>query len=184
MNKKWKFGKRTMSSAAAVVLGGLVFGTLRLASPAAKLSTAEVKRKEFVDYLEVKGEVKALHSAIITAPYGAGDLQIVKLATNGAKVKKGDLLVEFDNTTMKQKLAQDQSTLKSAEAEIQQSRAAAGWAHSLQAGGPGMARCRHRRASRPVHSKDFGAYRRSGEGAVESWADRDGTRRSCPRRKL
>ncbi len=94
MNKKWKFGKRTMSGAAAVVLGGLVFGTLRLASPAAKLSTAEVKRKEFVDYLEVKGEVKAL-------------------------------LVEFDNTTMKQKLAQDQSTLKSAEAEIQQSRAAA-----------------------------------------------------------
>src|SRR5205807_5699952 len=52
-------------------------------------------------------------------------LQIVKLATNGAKVKKGDVLVEFDNTTMKQKLAQDQSTLKSAEAEIQQSRAAA-----------------------------------------------------------
>src|SRR5437762_9335512 len=125
MNKKWKFGKRTMSGAAAVVLGGLVFGTLRLASPAAKLSTAEVKRKEFVDYLEVKGEVKALHSAIITAPYGAGDLQIVKLATNGAKVKKGDVLVEFDNTTMKQRLAQDQSTLKSGEAEIQQSRAAA-----------------------------------------------------------
>src|SRR5437016_7266840 len=125
MNKKWKFGKRTMSGATAVVLSGLIFGTLRLASTAAKLSTAEVKRKEFVDYLEVKGEVKALHSAIITAPYGAGDLQIVKLATNGAKVKKGDVLVEFDNTTMKQKLAQDQSTLKSAEAEIQQSRAAA-----------------------------------------------------------
>jgi len=124
MNKKWKPGKRAVSGATAIVLGGLVFGTLRLANPAAKLSTTEVKRKEFVDYLEVKGEVKALHSVIITAPYGAGDLQIVKLATNGAKVKKADVLVEFDNTTMKQKLAQDQSTLKSAEAEIQQSRAA------------------------------------------------------------
>jgi len=78
-----------------------------------------------VDYLEVKGEVKALRSVIIAAPYGAGDLQIMKLATNGAKVKKGDVLVEFDNTTVKQKLAQDQSALKSAEAEIQQSRAAA-----------------------------------------------------------
>src|SRR5467141_4060659 len=124
MNKKWKPGKRTLTGTVAVVLG-LIFGALRLASPAAKLSMAEVKRKEFVDYLEVKGEVKALHSAIITAPYGAGDLQIIKLATNGAKVRKGDVLVEFDNTTMKQKLAQDQSTLKSAEAEIQQSRAAA-----------------------------------------------------------
>jgi RND family efflux transporter MFP subunit len=49
----------------------------------------------------------------------------MNLAANGAKVKKGDVLVEFDNTTVKQKLAQDQSALKSAEAEINQSRAAA-----------------------------------------------------------
>jgi len=124
-NQKWRPGKRGVTGAAVLVLGGFVFGALRLASPAAKLSTAEVKRKEFVDYLEVKGEVKALHSAIIAAPYGAGDLQIMNLATNGAKVKKGDVLVEFDNTTVKQKLAQDQSALKSAEAEIHQSRAAA-----------------------------------------------------------
>jgi len=125
MTKKWKPGKRTLTGTAAVVLGVLIFGALRLASPAAKLSTAEVKRKEFVDYLEVKGEVKALRSVIIAAPYGAGDLQIMKLAANGAKVKKGDVLVEFDDTTVKQKLAQDKSALKSAEAEIQQSRAAA-----------------------------------------------------------
>src|SRR5437899_151654 len=125
MNKKWQPGKRTLTGTVAVVLGVLIFGALRLASPAAKLSTAEVKRKEFVDYLEVKGEVKALRSVIIAAPYGAGDLQIMTLTANGAKVKKGDVLVEFDNTTVKQKLAQDQSAFKSAEAEIQQSRAAA-----------------------------------------------------------
>ena len=125
MKSKWKPGKRILVGAAVVVLGVLVLGGLRLASPAAKFSTAEVKRKEFVDYLEVKGEVKALRSVIIAAPYGAGDLQIMNLAANAAKVKKGDVLVEFDNTTVKQKLAQDQSALKSAEAEINQSRAAA-----------------------------------------------------------
>jgi HlyD family secretion protein len=125
MEKKWKPSKRALTGAAAVVLGVLIFGALRLAKPAPKFPTAEVKRKEFVDYLEVKGEVKAQRSAIIAAPYSAGDLQIMKLSANGAKVKKGDVLVEFDNTTVKQKLAQDQSTLKSAEAEIQQSRAAA-----------------------------------------------------------
>src|SRR5258708_20570761 len=59
------------------------------------------------------------------ARYGAGDLQMLNRAANGAKVRKGDVLVEFDNTSVKQKLAQDQSALKSAEAEIQQSRAAA-----------------------------------------------------------
>jgi HlyD family secretion protein len=125
MSKKWKPGKRVLTLTAAVVLSLLVFGAFRFASPAAKLATADVKRKEFVEYLEVKGEVKALRSVIIAAPYGAGDLQIMNLAANGAKVKKGDVLVEFDNTTVKQKLAQDQSALKSAEAEIQQSRAAA-----------------------------------------------------------
>ncbi len=125
MSTKWKPGKRVVAVTAAVVLGLFVLGAFRLASPAAKFSTAEVKRKEFVEYLEVKGEVRALRSVIIAAPYGAGDLQIMKLAENGAKVKKGDVLVEFDNTTVKQKLAQDQSALKSAEAEIQQSRAAA-----------------------------------------------------------
>ncbi len=125
MSKNWRPGKRALAGSSAVVLAGLIFGAFRLASPAAKFSTAEVKRKEFVEYLEVKGEVKALRSVIIAAPYGAGDLQIMNLAANGAKVKKGDVLVEFDNTTVKQKLAQDQSALKSAEAEIQQSRAAA-----------------------------------------------------------
>jgi HlyD family secretion protein len=125
MNKKWRPKKRALAVTAAVVLGLFVLGAFRLASPAAKFSTAEVKRKEFVEYLEVKGEVKALRSVVIAAPYGAGDLQIMNLADNGAKVKKGDVLVEFDNTTVKQKLAQDQSALKSAEAEIQQSRAAA-----------------------------------------------------------
>ena len=125
MNKKWRPKKRALAVTAAAVLGLFVLGAFRLASPAAKFSTAEVKRKEFVEYLEVKGEVKALRSVVIAAPYGAGDLQIMNLADNGAKVKKGDVLVEFDNTTVKQKLAQDQSALKSAEAEIQQSRAAA-----------------------------------------------------------
>src|SRR2546421_4367972 len=123
-NHKWRPGKRSLTVVAALVLSGGVFGAFRLASPGVKLPTADVKRKEFVDNLEIRGEVKALRSVVIAAPYGAGDLQIMKLATNGAKVKKGDVLVEFDNTTMKQKLAQDQSTLKSAEAEIQQSRAA------------------------------------------------------------
>jgi HlyD family secretion protein len=125
MSKKWKPGKRILTATAAAVAGLLLLGAFRLASPAAKLATIDVKRKEFVQYLEVKGEVKALRSVVIAAPYGAGDLQIINLATNGTKVKKGDVLVEFDNTTVKQKLAQDKSALKSAEAEIQQSRAAA-----------------------------------------------------------
>jgi len=123
--KKWKLNKRTVIIAGAVVTVGLVFGGFRLASSAANIPTGEAKRKEFVDYLEIKGELKAKRSVIITAPYGAGDLQILNIVANSAKVKKGDVLVQFDATTVNQKLAQDKSALTSAEAEIQQARAAA-----------------------------------------------------------
>jgi HlyD family secretion protein len=123
--QKWKARKKALVGAAMLVVGGLVFGAFRLASSAVNLPTTEVKRKEFVDYLEIKGELKATRSAVIAAPYSAGDLQILRLVDNATKVKKGDFLVEFDATTVKQKLAEDQSAVKSAEAEIQQSRAAA-----------------------------------------------------------
>ena len=123
-NQKWKSKKKALVGAAILVIGGLVFGAFRMASSAVSFPMADVKRKEFVDYLEIKGEVKAIRSAVIAAPYGAGDLQILRLVDNAAKVKKGDFLVEFDATTVKQKLAEDQSAVKSAEAEIQQSRAA------------------------------------------------------------
>lgn len=121
----WNPWQKAIAGVAVVLLSGLGFGAVRLARSTAALPTAEVKRKDFVDTLEIKGEIKALRSKIIAGPYGAGDLQIVNLVANAAKIKKGDLLVQFDATTMKQKLAQDQSSVKSAQAEIEQSRAAA-----------------------------------------------------------
>jgi multidrug efflux pump subunit AcrA (membrane-fusion protein) len=121
---KWKPKKKALVGAGILIVGGLVFGGFRLANSAVNFPMADVKRKDFVDYLEIKGEVKAIRSAVIAAPYGAGDLQILRLVDNAAKVKKGDFLVEFDATTVKQKLAEDQSAVTSAEAEIQQSRAA------------------------------------------------------------
>lgn len=121
---KRKSRKKLLVGAAVLVVGGLVVGAFRLANSAVNYPTTDVKRKEFVDYLEIKGELKAIRSAVIAAPYGAGDLQILRLVDNATKVKKGDFLVEFDATTVKQKLAEDKSAVTSAEAEIQQSRAA------------------------------------------------------------
>ena len=122
--QNWKPRRKVMAGAAIVVIAGLGFGAFRLANSAVNLPTAEVKRKEFVDYLEIKGDVKAIRSVMIAAPYAAGELQILRIVGNATKVKKGDLLVEFDATTVKQKLAEDKSAVTSAEAEIQQSRAA------------------------------------------------------------
>ena len=121
----WKLRYKVIAGAAVVFFGGLGFGAFRLARSAGAIPTAEAQRKDFVDTLQIKGEIKALRSMIITGPYSAGDLQIVSLVANSAKVKKGDVLVQFDTTATQHKLAQDKSAVKSAEAEINQSQAAA-----------------------------------------------------------
>ncbi len=97
----------------------------RLAYPATKLPTAEVKRGDFVEALPLRGEVKAVKSTVLEAPSGAGDLRIVRLAPNGAMVKAGEVVVEFDATDLRKTLDQKRSDLKEAEAEIEQARAQA-----------------------------------------------------------
>ncbi|HKN25681.1 MAG TPA: efflux RND transporter periplasmic adaptor subunit [Candidatus Acidoferrum sp.] len=117
--------RKTALVAASVLVLGAAFFIVRKVRSAPSLPTASVVRKEFVDYVEVHGEIKALHSVTIVAPSGVGDMLILKIAPTGTKVKKGDTLVEFDTSTLGQKLAQDRSALKSAEAAIEQSVAGA-----------------------------------------------------------
>jgi len=75
--------------------------------------------------MQFAGEVKAMRSVTISAPAEAGDLRIVKVSPEGTAVKVGDVVVEFDKTKTEQDLAQYRSSLKSAEAEIDQARAQA-----------------------------------------------------------
>jgi RND family efflux transporter MFP subunit len=104
---------------------GVVLGAVRLGRRAPTVPTYEVKRGEFLDSEQFRGEVKALKSVTLSAPAEAGDLQIMKISTEGAVVKTGDVVVEFDKTKTEQDLAQFRSSLKSAEATIEQSRAQA-----------------------------------------------------------
>jgi len=112
----------------AIVLlagSGMVLGAARLGKRSPTVPTIEVKHEEFLDSTQFRGEVKALKSVTISAPAEAGDLQIVKVSPEGTVVKPGDVVVEFDKTKTEQEMAQYQSSLKSAEAEIGQARAQA-----------------------------------------------------------
>jgi multidrug efflux pump subunit AcrA (membrane-fusion protein) len=110
----------TVAAAALVAAGAFV--TVRGGS-APDLPTAEVTRGEFVDTLEIRGEIRPLKSIVLSSPMQAGDLQIVKLAKNGTMVKPGDLVVEFDGTTLQRTIQEKQSELKQADAEIEQAQA-------------------------------------------------------------
>ena len=100
-----------------------LYGVAHLSTKSPTAPTFQVKRGEFLDVLQFRGQLKAMKSVTITAPANAGDLQIVKLATDGTQVKMGDVVVEFDPSKTQQDLAQDQSLLKSSQAEIEQVRA-------------------------------------------------------------
>jgi HlyD family secretion protein len=70
------------------------------AAPGGAPRSAVVERREFVHILRLAGTVEAVQSYTIAAPELAGQhigqLTVTKLVPSGSKVKKGDLLVEFD----------------------------------------------------------------------------------------
>jgi len=121
----WVQRKAMVVCALLLLGGGAVLGAVRYSSRFPAIPTLEVKRGEFVDSVQFRGEVKAMKSVTISAPAEAGDLEIVKIAADGTQLKQGDTIVEFDKTKTEQELAQYRSTLKSAQAEIEQARAQA-----------------------------------------------------------
>ena len=121
----WARNKGLVTSGIIVVLCVVLLGSIRYTHRAPAIPTIDVRRGEFIDSLEIRGEIKALKSIEVTAPAEAGDLQILNIASDGAKVNQGDLIVEFDKTKTEQDLAQYRSSLKYATADIQQARAQA-----------------------------------------------------------
>ena len=112
-----------VAAVALLLLLGGAYGALRLRHAPVTAPTAVVGRGEFVDYTQLRGEVKAAKSVVLSAPSNAGDLQIVRLAKNGSAVKKDDTIVIFDVTELDRKLQQTRTDLKQAEAEIERTRA-------------------------------------------------------------
>jgi RND family efflux transporter MFP subunit len=108
-----------------VVASGVLFGAVRYADRSPSVPTLSVKRGDFIDSVQFRGEVKALKSVTIVSPAEAGDFQILKIVADGTAVKRGDVVVEFDKTRTEQDLAQYKSALQTAQAEIDQASAQA-----------------------------------------------------------
>src|SRR6202453_1519636 len=125
MRRLWVRRKALVTVVVLVAASGGVLGGVRYSHRSPAIPPFEVKRGEFIDSIQFRGELKALKSVTISAPPEAGDLQIVKIVADGKQVKQGEVVVEFDKTKIEQDLAQDQSVLKSAQAEIEQARAQA-----------------------------------------------------------
>ena len=107
--------------ALVIVIAGAAVAMTSGGGAVPSVTTVDVTHGDFVDYLQIRGDIRPAKSIVLAAPLqSGGDLQIVKLVKNGATVKKRDLVVEFDATTLEQRLAERKSDLKSAEGEIEQ----------------------------------------------------------------
>jgi HlyD family secretion protein len=94
-------------------------------SAASAIPSAEVIRGELVDIVELRGQIRPLHSVDLLAPPDAGQIQILKLVKDGDSVNKGDVVIVFDPSTIQMTLNQRASDLKQAEAQIDDAKAKA-----------------------------------------------------------
>jgi HlyD family secretion protein len=82
------------------------------------LPSAIAVKGTFVDFLQLRGEIRPVHSVVLTAPSSGTDLQIVNIVKNGAAVSAGDVVVTFDPTVLQRTRETKESELKQAESEI------------------------------------------------------------------
>ena len=123
--RAWSRPKPLIAVALVFFVSGVVASAVHYGRRAPWIPTFEVKRSEFVDSIELRGELKALRSVTVSVPADAEDLRILKIANDGAQVKAGDKVVEFDKTKTEQNLAQYRSSLRYTQADIEQARAQA-----------------------------------------------------------
>jgi multidrug resistance efflux pump len=109
-----------------VALSVAAVAALRRDPASSSLPTALVARTTFVDFLQLRGEIRPVRSIVLTAPASGSDLQIVDLAANGARVAAGDVVVTFDRTQQQRTLETKLSELKQAETEIDRTEAELG----------------------------------------------------------
>jgi len=116
-------------SVVAVVLCAVVgvVAAVRKASPVSAgddTPTSTVKRGDLEMKVFARGELRASHIEMLTAPpIGGGALQLTHLLHTGTAVKKGDLVMEFDPAEQLYKVEQNRSELLQAEEEITKAKA-------------------------------------------------------------
>jgi HlyD family secretion protein len=112
----------TLGGVAVLLAGGFVAAGR---STAPDVPTGAVVHGDFVDVLEIRGEIRPVKSTVLASPMQAGELQIVKLARNGSMVQPGEVVVQFDGSALRRTIEEKQSELRQADAEIEQARAQA-----------------------------------------------------------
>jgi HlyD family secretion protein len=125
---RWKKARRwiTLVIVLAVASGAGFEGfRLRKANAATTLPMAPVRKGDFSVIVRCRGELKARRSMQIVAPVNVPDLRIVWAAPPSSKVKSGEVVIKFDQSSAKQQLQEKEAALRQAQATLEQALAQA-----------------------------------------------------------
>jgi multidrug efflux pump subunit AcrA (membrane-fusion protein) len=116
--------RRSLGVAGALGLLGLLgAGLVRSIEPEV-VATFEVKPGRFVREVEATGALKAVKATPVIVPLESGRAQKVAfLAQDGARLKKGDPIVEFDPYDAQKEAADGEADLTAARAKIDKAKA-------------------------------------------------------------
>jgi multidrug efflux pump subunit AcrA (membrane-fusion protein) len=120
MTLRWPSRRVTATAITAVIVVAAVMMAARwVRADMSEVPTMVVEKSTFVNTLEVRGEIRPVRSVVLTAPSSRGsDLQIINIAANGAAVKAGDVVIQFDTTAPQRLLDQRRSDLQTAHSEV------------------------------------------------------------------
>jgi HlyD family secretion protein len=150
---------RAVRGLAVVVLSVGAWGAYASYSGGAppNVATAVVTKGDYVDIIETRGDIRPLRSIVVTAPYNAGELLILKLVKSGTAVKKDDVLAELDALTTQRLIQDKESELRQARAELDQAMGQARVTADASAATLLLADHDVQRAKLDVHEEDFTA---------------------------
>ena len=105
------------------LFGGGAFAAYRYTGTTeVEVPVSRVRRGEFVISVRTRGDIKSARSLILKAPQVPG-LRIVRLATAGRPMKKGEVVVEFDGSQQDQNVISRTTTVRAADGDIVQTKA-------------------------------------------------------------
>jgi multidrug resistance efflux pump len=112
-----------LSTAGLIIL--LVLLKLTVKPGAVDLATFPVTKGEFIVSIVQKGEILAKNSETISVPEDVhvNNIQIVYLATEGSRIKKGDILVMFDTSELDTRIEDREAQVVSAKEELEKLKA-------------------------------------------------------------
>src|SRR4030042_2952983 len=124
-NNKW--GKRSVIGFLVMALVTVAIAWPESGQKVVRKEWAVVNRGPFVVYLVESGEIVSMNEAVITAPMMfVSSLQIIDLVPEGAMVKKGDFLIQFDITDLQERLELEIDALISLKADMDKLKAQQG----------------------------------------------------------